>query len=152
GDATNLLARDPLGKFIKFAFKTNTMDFDLANVQTFASRHVVSYGGNLRFNGFDLSIAPQADNRTEFGMYAQDEIFLSDTFRWSIGARVDRFDYLNDFVFSPRTTFMIKPSSEQTIRLSYNSAYRAPSVINNWLQTVIARPVDLRALGGSATY
>jgi len=31
-------------------------------------------------------------------------------------------------------------------------AYRAPSVINNWLATVIARPVDLRALGGPAIY
>jgi outer membrane receptor protein involved in Fe transport len=143
GDATNLLARDPLGDFIKFAFKTNTVDFDLSNVQTFASRHVVSYGGNLRFNGFDLSIAPQADNRTEFGMYAQDEIFLSDTFRWSIGARVDRFDYLNDFVFSPRTTFMIKPQENQSIRLSYNRAYRSPSVINNFLDVTLTEPINL---------
>jgi outer membrane receptor protein involved in Fe transport len=143
GDATNLLALDPLGDFIKFAFKTNTVDFDLSNVQTFASRHVVSYGGNLRFNGFDLSIAPQGDNRTEFGMYAQDEIFLSDTFRWSIGARVDRFDYLNDFVFSPRTTFMIKPQENQSIRLSYNRAYRSPSVINNFLDVTLTEPINL---------
>jgi iron complex outermembrane receptor protein len=143
GDATNLLARDPTGQFIKFAFKTNTVDFDLSNVQTFASRHVVSYGGNLRFNGFDLSIAPQADNRTEFGVYAQDEIFLSDHFRWSIGARVDRFDYLNDFVFSPRTTFMIKPQEKQSFRLSYNRAYRAPSVINNFLDVTLTEPINL---------
>src|SRR5205814_6383677 len=40
----------------------------------------------------------------------------------------------------------------RAIRLSYTRAYRAPSVINNWLSTVIARPVDLRALGGPATY
>jgi outer membrane receptor for ferrienterochelin and colicin len=109
GDATNLIARDPAGHFIPFAFNTKTFDAEMSNVQSFAARHVVSYGGNLRFNAFDLSIAPQADNRTEFGVFGQDEIFLSDHFRWSIGARVDRFDYLNDFVFSPRTTFMIKP-------------------------------------------
>ena len=46
---------------------------------------------------------------TEFGGYVQDEIFLSTMFRWVVGGRVDHFDYLNDFVFSPRTTFMIKP-------------------------------------------
>jgi outer membrane receptor protein involved in Fe transport len=143
GDATNLLARDPNGNFIKFAFKTRTVDFDLSNVQTYASRHVVSYGGNLRFNGFDLSIAPQADNRTEFGAYAQDEIFLSDYFRWSIGARVDRFDYLNDLVLSPRTTFMIKPQANQSIRLSYNRAYRSPSVINNFLDVTLTEPINL---------
>src|SRR5262249_14527143 len=48
--------------------------------------------------------------------------------------------------------FLIKPRDNQTIRISYNRAYRAPSVINNWLSTVIARPVDLRALGGPANY
>ncbi len=143
GDATNLIARDPSGNFIPFAFDTKTFDVEMSNVQSFAQRHVVSYGGNLRFNAFDLSIAPQADKRTEFGVFGQDEIFLSDHFRWSIGARVDRFDYLNDFVFSPRTTFMIKPSENQSIRLSYNRAYRAPSVINNFLSATLTEPLVL---------
>jgi outer membrane receptor for ferrienterochelin and colicin len=153
GDANNQLARNPLnGDFITFAFDTRTYDFELSNASPIGTRHVLNYGGNLRFNTFDLEIAPNADNRTEFGVYAQDEMFLSDHFRWTVGARLDRFDYLNDVVFSPRTAFLIKPQENQTIRLSYNRAYRAPSVINNWLSTVIARPVDLRALGGPATY
>ncbi len=101
-----------------------------------ASTTSINYGGNLRFNTYDLEIAPQADNRTEFGAYVQDEIFLSDHFRLNLGARVDRFDYLDSLVFSPRTAFLIKPRENQTIRLSYNRAYRAPSVINNWLSTV----------------
>ncbi len=72
-------------------------------MQTLAESHVVTYGANLRINDSHLSIAPAADDRQEFGGYAQDEIFLSDRFRWIVGARVDHFDYLNDFVFSPRT-------------------------------------------------
>jgi outer membrane receptor for ferrienterochelin and colicin len=153
GDADNQLARNPLtGNAITFAFDTRTYDFELSNASPIGTRHVINYGGNLRFNNYDLEIAPNADNRTEFGVYAQDEMFLSDHFRWTVGARLDRFDYLNDIVFSPRTTFLIKPQENQTIRLSYNRAYRAPSVINNWLSTVIARPVDLRALGGPANY
>ena len=40
-------------------------------------------------------------------------------------------------------TFMIKPSEDQTIRLSYNRAYRSPSVINNFLDVVIAQPINL---------
>lgn len=143
GSATNLLTRSPIGQPIGFDFETRTIDFDLANVHTVAARHVISYGGNLRFNAFDLSLAPQADDRTEFGIYAQDEIFLSDHFRWIVGARVDRFDYLDDFVFSPRTTFMIKPRENQAIRLSYNRAYRSPSVINNFLDVTIAEPINL---------
>ncbi|HXW05489.1 MAG TPA: TonB-dependent receptor [Vicinamibacterales bacterium] len=146
GDADQLLTVGLNGAPIRFTFDTTTVDFDLSNLQTFAQRHVVSYGGNLRFNGSDLSIAPGADNRTEFGIYAQDEIFLSDMFRWVIGGRVDRFDYINDFVFSPRTTFLIKPREAHTFRVSYNRAYRSPSVINNHIDLVISEPIDLRPL------
>jgi outer membrane receptor protein involved in Fe transport len=143
GDATNLIARDPTGAFIPFAFKTNTMDVELSNATAFATRHVVTYGGNLRHNSFDLSIAPRSGSRTEFGVYGQDEIFLSNHFRWTLGARVDRFDYLNDFVFSPRTALLIKPQENQTFRVSYNRAYRSPSVINNFLDVTLVEPLPL---------
>ncbi len=153
GDANNLLTADPLTRQpITFDFQSNTYDFELSNVHTFAARHVFSYGGNLRFNSYDLSIAPTADDRTEFGVYAQDEIFLSDLFRWVIGGRADRFDFIDDFVFSPRTAFLIKPRADQSFRVSYNRAYRSPSVINNHLNVVIGQPVDLRAAGGPANY
>ena len=145
GDASNLLTRDVNFRPIGFAFTTNTYDLELSNVHTLAGRHVVSYGGNFRYNEFDLSLAPAGDDRTELGVYAQDEIFLSDAFRWVIGARVDRFDYLDDFVLSPRTTFMVKPAESQTIRLSYNRAYRSPSVVNNFLDVTIVEPVNLGA-------
>ncbi len=143
GDADNLLTSDAQGRQIVFNFDTSTYDFEASNVQTFAAKHVVSYGGNLRFNRFQLSIAPDADDREEFGGYIQDEIFLSPMFRWVVGGRLDHFDYLDDFVFAPRTTFMIKPREDQTIRVSYNRAYRSPSVINNFLDLVIAQPINL---------
>jgi iron complex outermembrane receptor protein len=143
GDAANLLTRDVQNRPITFDFNTRTYDFEASNVHTVARRHVVSYGGNLRFNQFELSLAPRADNRTEFGIYAQDEIFLSDMFRWVVGGRVDRFDYIDDFVFSPRTTFMIKPVEQHTFRVSYNRAYRSPSVINNFLDVTLAEPINL---------
>jgi iron complex outermembrane receptor protein len=145
GKATNTLARDANFVPIRFAFKTNTYDFELANVSSVAGRHVLSYGGNLRYNKFDLSLAPQGDNRTEFGVFAQDEIFLSPRFRWVIGGRVDRFDYIDNFVFSPRTTFMFKPREHHALRVSYNRAYRSPSVINNFLDVTLAEPINLGA-------
>ena len=145
GNASNLLTRDVNFRPIGFDFQTQTYDAELTNVSTVAQRHVLSYGGNFRYNSFDLSLAPQADNRVEFGVYGQDEIFLSNHFRWVVGARIDRFDYLDDFVFSPRTTFMVKPSENQQFRVSYNRAYRSPSVINNFLDVTIVEPVNLGA-------
>jgi outer membrane receptor protein involved in Fe transport len=143
GDATNLLTVDPTGNPIGFNFKTKTVDVELSNVNTFAQKHVVTYGGNLRYNTFDLSIAPLSNNRTEGGAFVQDEIFLSNTLRLVAGARVDRFDYLDNVVFSPRVTLMMKPHEDHTLRLSYNRAYRSPSVINNFLDVTIAEPINL---------
>ncbi len=145
GDASNLLTRTPSNAPIGFVFKTNTYDFEASNVHVLAERHAVNYGGNLRFNTFDLSLAPGADNRTEFGIYGQDDIFLNKTFRLSLGARVDRFDYLDDFVFSPRVALLMKPEENHTVRLSFNRAYRAPSVVNNFLDVTIAEPLNLGA-------
>jgi outer membrane receptor protein involved in Fe transport len=64
-------------------------------------------------------------------------------YRLVAGARVDRFDYLDSFVFSPRLSFMVKPVESHSVRVSYNRAYRSPSVINNFLKVTIAQPVDL---------
>ena len=144
GDATNLLAVGLNGQPLNFIFKSNTYDVEFGDVRTFQQRHVVSYGGNFRFSNFDLSIAPAADSRKEGGGYLQDEIFLGKYVRLLLGARVDKFDIIEDVQFSPRTTLMLKPTPDQTIRLSYNRAYRAPSVINNFLDTTIINQLPLR--------
>ena len=115
GNASNLLTRDVNFRPIGFDFQTETYDAELTNVDRSAASRAQPTAGNFRYNSFDLSLAPQADNRVEFGVYGQDEIFLSNHFR-VVGARIDRFDYLDDFVFSPRTTFMVKPSENQQFR------------------------------------
>ena len=146
GDATNLLAVDIHGQPLLFQFKSETYDVEFGDVKTFQQRHVVSYGGNFRHSNFDLSIAPQGDTRNEGGVYGQDEIFLGKYFRWLVGARLDKFDIIQDAQFSPRTSLMFKPTADQTFRVSFNRAYRAPSVINNYLDTTIVNQLNLGAI------
>jgi len=146
GDATNRLSRDAAGAFIPFAFKNTTFDVEASDVRTWRDRHVISFGGNVRYNAFDLSLAPRGDSRTEAGVYGQDEIFISEHFRAVIGARVDKFSSISGGVFSPRLTFMYKPSPSQTVRASFNRAYRAPSHVNNYLDVTLANVLDLGAL------
>jgi outer membrane receptor protein involved in Fe transport len=143
GTAPAILAIGTDGKPIQFSFNTKTYDFELSNISTVGTRHVLSYGGNVRHNGFALSIAPGGDSRNEQGVYLQDEMFLSNKFRWLVGGRLDHFDVLTDPVFSPRTTFMFKPAEEHTFRVSYNKAYRAPSLTNNYLDVVILNQINL---------
>jgi len=146
GDATNLLSRDLSGQFLPLIFDTKTFDIEASDLRTLGSRHILTYGGNYRHNSFDISIAPNGDNRNEGGAYAQDEIFLSDRFRWVIGGRVDKFSSIDNAVFSPRTTFMYKPSLNQTFRVSFNRAFRAPSFINNNLDVVLLNQANLSAI------
>ena len=79
-------------------------------------------------------LRPNGDDRNEGGAYVQDEIFLANRFRWVVGGRLDKFSSIDNAVFSPRTTLMYKPRADQTVRLSFNRAFRAPSFINNHLE------------------
>jgi outer membrane receptor protein involved in Fe transport len=146
GDAVNFLSRDITGALLPLSFDTTTFDIEASDLHTFGTRHIVTYGGNFRHNSFDISIAPNGDDRNEGGAYVQDEIFLADRFRWVVGARVDKFSSIDNAVFSPRTTLMYKPSLNQTVRLSFNRAFRAPSFINNNLDVTLLNQVNLSAI------
>jgi iron complex outermembrane receptor protein len=146
GEAPALLAVGVDGEPITFLFDNKTYDVEVSNSSVIGTRHILTYGGNFRYNSFDLSIAPSGNNRTEGGFYFQDEIFLSEHFRWVVGARADAFSVLDKFVVSPRTAFMIKPTPEHAFRVSYNRAYRAPSFVNSFLDVTIIERADLRPL------
>ena len=146
GDANALLSFDLQGKPILFNFNTKTFDAEYGNVNAIGTRNVLSYGGNLRYNQFDLSLAPRGDNRSEGGVYMQDEIFINDYLRWVVGARLDKFSVLDQPNFSPRTALILKPAPDHAVRFSFNRAFRAPSLINNFLEVSIVNQLDLRAI------
>lgn len=139
-EAPNLLQRDPTtGRPIQLDFTTQTYDFELGYTRIVAEKHILSMGGNARRNNFDITIAPQAENRNEFGAYFQDEFFV-DKFRLAVGARVDKFGNIDDVLFSPRVSLMFKPTPDQSLRASFNRAFRSPSVINNFIELPISNP------------
>jgi outer membrane receptor protein involved in Fe transport len=130
-EAPNLLTADLQGEPIQLNFNTKTFDLEVGHTMVVGGKHILTFGGNARHNIFDISIAPDADDRTELGAYFQDEIFF-DKFRFVIGGRVDKFGNIDDPVFSPRLSAMFKPAPEHAFRVSFNKAFRSPSVINNF--------------------
>lgn len=146
GDATGLLSFGANGLPIPFDFNTKTYDVEVGNVNTVGTRQVISYGGNFRYNRFALSIAPLSDNRIEVGGYVQDEIFLNNAVRLNLGARIDKFDVIDDPVFSPRVALILKPIADHAIRLSYNKAFRSPSLVNNFLDVTIVNQLNFAQL------
>ena len=146
GDALGLLSIGLNGKPLPFAFDTKSYDFEVGNVSVIGTRNVLSYGGNVRYNSFDLSIAPSGDTRTEVGVYLQNETFVNEYLRLSLGARIDKFGNIEDPVFSPRVAVILKPANDHAVRLSYNKAFRSPSLINNFLDTAIVNQLNLGAI------
>jgi outer membrane receptor protein involved in Fe transport len=147
GDANVLLLAGADGQPLDFRFENQAYDVDVSDYRLIRARHLLSYGGNYRHNSFDLSFASGGHSRDEGGAYVQDQVFLSERYRWIIGARVDRFDVLQKAVASPRTAFLIKPRANQTIRFSYNRAFRAPSMVNTFLDTSFLNRLDLGTAG-----
>lgn len=147
GEAHAALLKTDSGKPFESSFEDQAYDVEVSNLHVLRARHVVSYGGNYRYNNFDLSIAPRGTHRSEGGAYVQDEILLSNRYRWIVGVRLDGFDVLKKAVVSPRTTLLIKPRPEHTIRLSYNRAFRAPSFVNSYLDTSFQTEIDLGPAG-----
>ena len=143
GDAVNLLSRTTTGAFLPLGFDTKTMDVEVSDTRIIGTTQAVSYGGNFRHNTFDITLAPNGDARNEGGAYVQDEIFLNNRFRWVVGGRVDKFSSISSAVFSPRTTFIYKPASDQALRVSFNRAFRSPSFVNNNIDTRIVNQVNL---------
>ncbi|MBZ5499798.1 MAG: TonB-dependent receptor [Acidobacteriia bacterium] len=144
--APSLLLFGPTGQPIEWHANNQTYDVEFGNSHMVQSKHLISYGGNFRHLEINASAALEARGRNEGGAYFQDEILLSEHLRWVVGARVDKFDNLRGAVLSPRSTFMVKPVSGQTFRVSYNRAYVAPCVLDNYLQMVMMYQLDLGLL------
>jgi len=146
GEATNLVSVDPQGRPIDLDFNTKTFDVEFGDTRLVAGKHVLTFGGNLRANRFDLTIAPDENSRTEGGLYIQDEFMAHDKARIVAGARIDKFSSIDGAVFSPRVALVMKPRTDQSVRVSFNRAFRAPSMINNNLETTVATPLPLGAV------
>lgn len=145
GDAPNLLSVDAAGNPVQFKFVTKTFDLEAGDSRAIG-KNVITYGGNLRANRFHLTLAPGETSRTEGGGYLQDELFINDHVRLVGGFRIDKFSSISNAVFSPRVALVLKPAADQTFRVSYNRAFRAPSMINNNLNITISNPLPLAAL------
>jgi outer membrane receptor protein involved in Fe transport len=144
--APNLLQVDvTTGQQLQLNFKTQTYDLEVGNTSVVGGHHILTYGGNARRNNFDITIAPAGQDRNEFGAYFQDEVAY-EKFRLAAGARVDKFGNLDKAVFSPRVALTFKPTPDQSLRISFNKAFRSPSLINNYLDTRTIVPVDLSVL------
>ena len=145
-DIRSLLVRSRPDELLTGHSDQDTYDLSVKDTRVLGGRHVLSYGGNLRWIKVDMGIAPNAEDRNEQGFYLNDEIFLGNRWRWIAGVRADRVSILDEFILSPRTTLIFKPAPDQAFRVSYNQAFRSPSLRSSYADFGVGNGVrfDLR--------
>jgi iron complex outermembrane receptor protein len=136
GKAPSLISLDAEGNPLRIDFTNGVYDLDLGWGDLFWGSHLWSFGGNIRANTFDLSIAPDAEDRLQAGVYVQDEMRLG-AFQLALAARADYFSNLDDLNFSPRAALIWTPVAGHSFKASYARAFRAPSAIENSLELSI---------------
>lgn len=136
GDAPNLINGLP------FSFKNDTYVVDVTDRRVIGGRHVIVAGANARANRFDINLAPNENSRNDAGLFVEDLFTITPKLSLNFGARVDYFDTLGA-TFSPRTSLLYRPAPKHQIRLAYNRAYRAPSLIENFLDTPVPNAIPL---------
>jgi outer membrane receptor for ferrienterochelin and colicins len=136
GDAPNLI------NGLDFKFGMDTYAGEVTGRHGLGQNQVIAYGADLRSSNFNLSLAPRARGRSEVGLFAEDSATFARDVTVTAGLRVDHFNTIATAV-SPRTSIVFKPRSDQTLRLSYNRAYRTPSTVDNFLETTIPNAIAL---------
>lgn len=145
GKADNLLSMGTGGLPLLLDFESQTFNLDFSNTSVLGGRHILTYGANVRRNEFDLSIAPRGENRDDVGAFFQDEILFGDRVRWLVGGRWDDLDPVG-VVLSPRSSLLVSATPQHTFRLSFNRAFRSPSLIENFLDIRVFNTLPLPAL------
>ena len=157
GDATNVVSVDPTGD-------ADRPDVRTEDVRRRARRHAAAGHARTRSRtaatcGSTGSICRLRRARTPATRAAptcRTSSWPATSFRVVAGARVDKFSSIDDRgVFAARRRWSSSRRADQSIRVSYNRAFRAPSMVNNNLDTTIATPLPLGLINpafGSAIF
>jgi outer membrane cobalamin receptor len=105
-------------------------------------RHDLTFGGSLKWDRFDVSIAPDESKRVEGAAFIEDSVRVGPKVSLVIGGRLDKFD-TTSAVFAPRLGVVLTPQPAHSFRVTYNRAFRAPSLLENFIKVTLPAVVPL---------
>jgi outer membrane receptor protein involved in Fe transport len=120
----------------------DTYVVDLTRRARLGGRNNLAAGGSLRLDHFDITIAPDDHGRINGAAFIEDRIAINPTLSVVAGGRLDKFD-TTGAAFAPRLSVVVTPAAAHSFRASYNRAYRAPSLIENFANLSLPAYVPL---------
>lgn len=131
------LSDDSVKKLSAFPDKSNFTAAEIQNTFTVGALHETrfTYGAQYRHDDVSSERHWLVDRQTgkdvtidQKGVYAQLEAPIVDWLKVVGAARYDKHDFY-DAQFSPKAGILVSPTPDQTFRLTYNRAFKSPSIL-----------------------
>jgi outer membrane receptor protein involved in Fe transport len=106
------------------------------------THHLVALGASTRFDFWDIAVVPKRSSRHSAGAYVEDQIFVNQTLRFTVGGRIDAVQ-LSGTAFSPRAGVLVQPAPKQSLRFSVSRGFRIPSPVESFVDISSGYNVDL---------
>lgn len=117
---------------IPLHFRQDTYDATLERVLDLPAENYLTAGLNYRRNTATSDIfAPGRRDQALYALYAEDSWNASEHWTFVGSARADHHPF-TDWQFSPRGSAIYSPSEAHSFRLSAASAYRNPTLLENY--------------------
>ena len=126
-----------------------TFDAELQQQRTLSSHHNIVYGANYRSTLLRSQVTAGGKHQRElYAVYFQDDIRLGRRTHLFAGFRLDDNSQYG-LNFTPRLSLLHRVSSSETVRLSFGSAFRSPTLLESYedLALLIAPGLNLRVRG-----
>jgi outer membrane receptor protein involved in Fe transport len=139
------------------SFASNIVDVESVYADKFETGSVtnsVNIGINYRLRTGDAAFTSGFRSENHYGIFAQDTIALGKAASVMLSGRVDRVPYTSNFEASPRVSLLFHPNERSTIRGSFSTAFRKPTIQEGYTfipvqapQGSISSAVDTLKLG-----
>lgn len=116
-------------------FQTNTYNAEMQHTMAVGATNHMIYGVNYRNNTIKANYLSQFGNENRLGLYVQDEWQITETLTITGGLRYDLDTFINPTV-SPRGAVVYRPHPDHSFRGSITVAYRPPTVIETFFNSV----------------
>ncbi len=126
-----------------------TFDAELQQQRTLSSHHNIVYGANYRSTLLRSQVTAGGKHQRElYALYLQDDMRLGRRTHLFAGLRLDDNSQYG-LNFTPRLSLLHSISSSETVRLSFGSAFRSPTLLESYedLALPIAPGLNLRVRG-----
>ncbi|MEO7717753.1 MAG: TonB-dependent receptor [Capsulimonas sp.] len=134
-----------------FDFKGQILNAELQQSRRLTDRHQLLYGASYRHADYSTTLTGKDTHGQDLsGMFVQDQVEIDDVTNLFAGVRWDR-NPLYPAQISPRLSVVRHLPKDQTVRLSYGTAFRAPTQIDTYLELSIplAPGIDLRNIANT---